>query len=88
MPLASTFILSAKEGKETYVQPVVENGGYQFTVKVGKPKNADAVKGRTKAAGRGANFFMPDVRHPDHWRLHQDRRKGRADESPTHGGRG
>jgi putative DNA methylase len=57
VPLASTFILSAKEAKETYVQPVVENGGYQFTVKVGKPKNADAVKNGTKAAGRGANFL-------------------------------
>jgi putative DNA methylase len=37
VPLASTFILSSKEGKEAYVQPVIEKDGYRFTVKVGKP---------------------------------------------------
>ena len=36
VPLASTFMLSTKEGKEAYVEPVIENGGYRFTVKVGK----------------------------------------------------
>lgn len=56
VPLASTFMLSTKPGKETYVHPVVENGGYRFTVRVGKPKDAVAAKNGTKAAGRGANF--------------------------------
>jgi putative DNA methylase len=37
VPLASSFVLSSKEGKEAYVQPVVEKDGYRFTVKVGKP---------------------------------------------------
>src|SRR5262249_30174073 len=37
VPLVSTFILSSKEGKEAYVQPVKENDGYRFTVRVGKP---------------------------------------------------
>src|ERR1035437_2767239 len=55
VPLASTFILSTKAGKETYVQPVVEGDRYRFTVKVGKPKDAEAVKNGTKLA-RGANF--------------------------------
>ncbi|HCF3691194.1 DUF1156 domain-containing protein [Burkholderia multivorans] len=54
VPLASTFILSSKAGKEAYVQPVVEGDSYRFTVKVGKPP-AEAKDG-TKAAGRGANF--------------------------------
>ncbi len=54
VPLASTFMLSTKEGKEAYVEPVIENGGYRFTVKVGKPKNADAAKSGTKLAR--ANF--------------------------------
>ena len=49
-------MLSTKAGKEAYVEPVIENGGYRFTVKVGKPKDVDAVKNGTKAAGRGANF--------------------------------
>jgi putative DNA methylase len=54
VPLASTFMLSTKPGKEAYVQPVIENGGYRFTVKVGKPKNAEGAKNGTKLAR--ANF--------------------------------
>ena len=59
VPLASTFMLSTKAGKETYVEPVIENGGYRFTVKVGKPKDAEAAKNGTKLA-RG-QLSMPDV---------------------------
>jgi putative DNA methylase len=55
VPLASTFMLSTKPGKEAYVEPVIEDGGYRFTVKVGKPKDAEARKNGTKLA-RGANF--------------------------------
>jgi putative DNA methylase len=55
VPLASTFMLSTKTGKEAYVEPVIEGGGYHFTVKAGKPKNAEAAKNGTKLA-RGANF--------------------------------
>ena len=55
VPLASTFMLSTKVGKEAYVEPVIENGGYRFTVKAGKPKDADAAKNGTKLS-RGANF--------------------------------
>jgi putative DNA methylase len=55
VPLASTFMLSTKTGKETYVKPVIQDGGYHFTVKVGKPKDTEAVKSGTKL-GRGANF--------------------------------
>ncbi len=57
VPLASTFMLSTKAGKEVYVEPVIEGGGYRFSVKVGKPKNADAARAGTKADGRGANFL-------------------------------
>jgi putative DNA methylase len=55
VPLASTFMLSTKTGKEAYVEPVIEDGGYRFTVKVGKPKNAERAKNGTKLS-RGANF--------------------------------
>ena len=34
---------------------MIEDGGYRFTVKVGKPKDAEAAKSGTKLA-RGANF--------------------------------
>jgi putative DNA methylase len=55
VPLASTFMLSTKAGKEAYVEPVIEGGGYRFTVKVGKPKDAEGAKNGTKLS-RGANF--------------------------------
>lgn len=54
VPLASTFVLSSKEGKEAYVHPVVEGDSYRFEVRMGKPP-AEAEEG-TKAKGRGANF--------------------------------
>ena len=53
VPLASTFILSSKKGKEAYVQPVIEDGSYRFTVKAGTPP--ETAKNGTKLA-RGANF--------------------------------
>jgi putative DNA methylase len=55
VPLASTFMLSTKAGKEAYVEPVIEGGSYRFTVKVGKPKGAEKAKSGTKLS-RGANF--------------------------------
>ncbi len=54
VPLASTFMLSTKAGKEAYVEPVIEGGGYRFTVKVGKPKNAEGAKLGTTAGKRSA----------------------------------
>ncbi|MCX7164774.1 MAG: DUF1156 domain-containing protein [Rhodocyclales bacterium] len=54
VPLASTFVLSTKEGKEAFVHPVVSGDSYRFKVMVGKP--AAKAKEGTKAVGRGANF--------------------------------
>lgn len=56
VPLASTFMLTTRAGKEAYVEPVIEGDGYRFAVRVGKPKDA-AAKNGTKANGRGANFL-------------------------------
>lgn len=55
VPLASTFMLSTKVGKEAHVEPVIKDGGYRFTVKVGMPEDAEAAKNGTKLS-RGANF--------------------------------
>ena len=55
VPLASSFMLSTKMGKEAYIHPVIEDGSYRFTVKVGKPADSKLVKGGTKLA-HGANF--------------------------------
>lgn len=52
VPLAATFVLSSKEGKGAYVQPIIEGDHYRFTVKTGVPP-AEAKAG-TKLAR--ANF--------------------------------
>ena len=50
MPLATTFMLSAKVGKAAYVEPVISDHDYRFTVRVGMPTNAEAVSNGTKLA--------------------------------------
>ena len=56
VPLASSFVLSSKSGKEAIVIPKVEAGGYRFTVKAGDigPEAFAQAKSGTKAAR--ANF--------------------------------
>ena len=54
VPLASTFVLSTKKGKEAYVEPVPEDGGYRFIVKGGVPPES-AKKGTT--AGKRSAFL-------------------------------
>ncbi|MBA3013513.1 MAG: DUF1156 domain-containing protein [Proteobacteria bacterium] len=53
VPLASSFVLSIKEGKEAYVKPVIAGDSYRFTVQVEPPP--EAAKAGTKLS-RGANF--------------------------------
>jgi len=53
VPLASTFVLSSKTGKETYVEPVVEGDRYRFVVKVGIP---DAKAQAGTSAGKRKAF--------------------------------
>ncbi|MBG6485280.1 DUF1156 domain-containing protein [Pseudomonas aeruginosa] len=53
VPLASTFVLSSRDGKESYVEPVIEGDSYRFTVKVNTPPTS--AKNGTKLS-RGANF--------------------------------
>lgn len=54
VPLASTFVLSTKQGNEAYVVPVVNGSAYRFSVRRGMPP--DEARLGTKAPGRGANF--------------------------------
>ena len=54
VPLASSFVLSKKKGKEAWVEPVVEGDRYRFEIRVGTPP-AEAKNG-TKLA-RGAKFY-------------------------------
>ncbi len=53
VPLASTFVLASKEGKEAYVQPVIRDDQYDFSVRIGVPP--PSAKNGTKLS-RGANF--------------------------------
>jgi putative DNA methylase len=55
VPLAASFMLSTKAGKEAYIEPVIDDTGYHFAVKVGTPKNLEAAEHGTKLA-HGANF--------------------------------
>jgi putative DNA methylase len=52
VPLASTFVLSSKDGKEVYVDPIIEGDTYRFTVKVGKA--TETVHAGTTAGKRAA----------------------------------
>lgn len=54
VPLASTFVLSGKAGREAWIQPVVEGDTYRFAVRVGKPP--EEAKSGTKVSAKGANF--------------------------------
>ena len=52
VPLASTFILANKDGKQAYVQPIVEGDNYHFVVRLGSLPE-EATKG-TSAGKRQA----------------------------------
>lgn len=55
VPLASSFVLASKVGKEAYyVEPVVDGDSYRFTVKLGTPP-AGAKEGT--AAGKRGGFL-------------------------------
>ena len=72
VPLASTFMLSTKKGKEAYVEPMIEGRGYRFMVKVGVPPDAATANLGTTAGKRsGFRCLMSDVPVTyDHIRAH------------------
>ncbi len=53
VPLASTWMLSTKKGKQAYVEPVIEGRGYRFRVRAGSPPDPVVAKAGTKIS-RGA----------------------------------
>lgn len=57
VPLASTFMLSTKPGKEAYVDPVIEGDNYRLKVKVGKPTDAEQTSRGTKSRGSHSAFL-------------------------------
>ena len=72
VPLASTFILSSKEGKEAYVQPVIEGDKYSLHGEESGRRRRERRAG-TKAA-RGANFRCLMSGSANRARLHHEPR--------------
>ena len=54
VPLASTFLLSSRVGKEAYVQPVIVGDNYHFEVILGKPPE---ISKNGTSAGKRAGFL-------------------------------
>jgi putative DNA methylase len=57
VPLASTFMLSTKPGKEIYVEPEISENSYKFNVRTGKPINQAKVTCGTKSGSSGTSFL-------------------------------
>jgi len=75
VPLASTFVLSSKVGKEAYVEPVVEGDGYRFTVKVGTPP--ESAKGGSTAGKRAAFICLLSMSPIDYNHIRAEGKAGR-----------
>lgn len=56
VPLAASFVLSKKQGKEAYIEPVILGDKYEFIVKIGKSDGKRAASNGTKAPGSGNHF--------------------------------
>ncbi|WP_054902930.1 DUF1156 domain-containing protein [Pseudomonas sp. NBRC 111131] len=52
VPLAGTFVLSSKVGKEAYIEPVIDGDSYRFEVRMGTPP--ESAKAGTTAGKRSA----------------------------------
>jgi putative DNA methylase len=57
VPLASTFMLGTKPGKEVYIEPLIDGDGYRFVVKAGRPKDFEAAKRGSKSGGSHTTFL-------------------------------
>jgi len=75
VPLASTFVLSSKAGKEAYVQPIVEGDTYRFAVMTGRPP--DSAKGGTTAGKRAAFICLLSKSPIDYKHIRTQGRNGR-----------
>ena len=64
VPLVSSFMLSTRTGREAYVEPVVEAGGYRFTVKAGRPGDVAAARSGTRLPPVGFRCLLSDKPMP------------------------
>ncbi len=78
VPLASTFILSKKKGKEAYVEPIIEGDQYRFEVRVGEPP--ESAKSGTSAGKRKAfRCLLSEVAMPYEY-IREEGKAGRMGE--------
>lgn len=75
IPLVSTFILSNKAGKEAYVQPIIDDKGYRFTVRVGSPPLE--AKSGTSSGKRSAFFCLMSKTGVDYNYIRSEGKSGR-----------
>ena len=75
VPLVSTFVLSSKEGKEAYVEPVVEGDAYRFTVKMGTPP--ESIHAGTTAGKRAAFICLLSKSPIDYNHIRTEGKAGR-----------
>ncbi|MXX47640.1 MAG: DUF1156 domain-containing protein [Chloroflexi bacterium] len=58
VPLASTFVLSKKKGREAWVEPVIDGQEYRFEVKAGRPPEAATSGTRNGGANSGFSCLL------------------------------
>jgi putative DNA methylase len=78
VPLASTFVLYSKSGKEAYVQPVINGDQYQLTVKVGNIP--EAARLGTSAGKRSAFLCLISQTPIDYPYIRNEGKAGRIGE--------
>lgn len=61
VPLVSSYWLSSKKGKEAWIQPIIKDGDYEFTVRLGVPPDKNIVKSGTKSQGANFNCILSGV---------------------------
>ena len=78
VPLASTWMLSTKKGKQAYVDPVIEGREYRFRVESSSPDDPAVRRRGTKSGGSGSEFLcmMSGVPMPFAY-LREEARAGR-----------
>lgn len=64
VPLATSFILANKVGKEAYVEPLINGRDFRFTVKLGKPKDLTSVGVGTKLSRGNFRCLMSNIPIP------------------------
>ncbi|RPJ63921.1 MAG: DUF1156 domain-containing protein [Dehalococcoidia bacterium] len=61
VPLISSFMLSAKPGKEAYVEPFIEGNNYRFIINMGKPKDRTVVEAGTRLSRGSFKCLLSNV---------------------------